>query len=160
MRSSDRRFACNLFANLLDEEDYLARLFGEGQSPLGRWIYRRILPLAKGKISRAYQLDDSQWVDRAASIVSETLDWVAERSGATGYLVGDCFTCADLTAAALLAPCCNPPGTSMERPVPMPGPVAAWVGMLADHPGIAWVLGIYARHRPSRDGGFSNPSGV
>ena len=72
----------------------------------------------------------------------------AKQAGPEGQLVGDRFTVADLTAAALLAPCANPPNSAMARPQPMPEALAGWGQQWADHPGTAWVLDQYRRHRP------------
>jgi len=78
------------------------------------------------------------------------LDHVAAEAGPEGYLAGDRFTVADLAAAALLAPACNPPHPDMEFPQPRPARLDAWLNEWADHPGTAWVRSIYAKHRPQR----------
>ena len=70
--------------------------------------------------------------------------------GAGDYLVGDGFTVADLTAAALLAPAVAPP----EFPFPQPQrghPLFAPVRDALAESGLDdWVREMYRRHRPAR----------
>jgi glutathione S-transferase len=65
-----------------------------------------------------------------------------------GYLVGQGFTVADLTVAALLSPVVAPP----EFPYPQPQrghPLLADLrAMLDEHGALEWTRKIYARHRP------------
>ena len=64
----------------------------------------------------------------------------------SGYLVGDRFSVADLTAAALMTPLLAPPG----RPyVPATTPQASLDlrAELEARPGGAWVTEMYTRHR-------------
>ena len=77
------------------------------------------------------------------------LDEIAAHTRATGYLVGDRFTVADLTAAALIAPLTRPPVADMQRPEPMPPALNALLETYAAHPAIAWVTHCYATHRGS-----------
>jgi glutathione S-transferase len=63
--------------------------------------------------------------------------------------VGERFSVADLAAAALLAPTCNPPDCAMTRPEPKPASVEHWLARWADHPGTAWVLRTYREERRS-----------
>ncbi len=136
-----------LFFRLQHNASYMCRMFAEGQPGARRWMYRALLPFAMGKIRNAYQLDDPVAAKRAEEILLAALDEVASRTRRTGYLLGDRFTAADLTAAAILAVCCDPPGSTMERPVPQPEALASFTASVADHPAIAWVLEMYERHR-------------
>jgi glutathione S-transferase len=61
------------------------------------------------------------------------------------YLVGDRFTVADLTAAALLVPVVGP-ANGPELPEPPPA-YAAFLDSQRDRPGVAWVEAMFARHR-------------
>ena len=62
------------------------------------------------------------------------------------HLVGDTFSVADLTAAALFTPLIRPP----ERPF-MPDavspPLEQFGDELMDRPGGQWILDTYRRHR-------------
>src|SRR5439155_518505 len=65
----------------------------------------------------------------------------------SGYLVGDRFSVADLTAAALLAPAVFPPEFPYAPPGPLPAPVARWCDSLASRPACRWTAEMYRRHR-------------
>ncbi len=61
------------------------------------------------------------------------------------YLVGDRFSVADLTAAALFYPTVLP---AEGPPLPDPPPAyAAYRASLADRPGFKWVEEMFRRHR-------------
>ena len=74
------------------------------------------------------------------------MDRLESEVGISGYLVGDGFTVADLTAASLFTPVLTPP----ERPY-APTAFAPAVQELRDElmarPGGAWIARMYARHR-------------
>lgn len=61
------------------------------------------------------------------------------------YLVGDAFSVADLTAAALLAPVVLPP-QGPTLPDPPPG-LEQFLEPLRERPGYQWVMEMFARHR-------------
>jgi glutathione S-transferase len=64
------------------------------------------------------------------------------------YLVGDRFTVADLSAAALVAPLVGPPELPYRRPgVPLSPSLERIARELRDMPAGAWVLRMYERHR-------------
>ncbi len=136
-----------IFSRLIDEEDYLCSMFGRAAAPLKRTIYRASLPLAKPMIAKGNGTVDPENVRRCFALTEATLDEVAERTAATGYMVGDRFSVADLTAAALLAPLVNPSHPDMARPQPVPDSVATLVAGYAGHPAVAWVNRMYAEHR-------------
>ncbi len=137
-----------IFSVFLDHPDYVCGTFGEGKPALALWLYRATFPLAKPLIAAANGVSDPANVARSFEITSETLDWVSANIGPSGYLVGDRFTVADLTCAALLAVLCRPAHPDMARPGPTPKPVEDLLARWADHPAIAWVCERYARDRP------------
>src|SRR2546425_734681 len=66
----------------------------------------------------------------------------------SGYLVGDRFSVADLTAAALLAPVVFlPPEFPYAPPGPLPAPVARWREAFAGRRASHWAAEMYRRHR-------------
>ena len=76
--------------------------------------------------------------------VLAALDRVEAELQPSGYLVGDRFSVADLTAAALLWPLVDPP--DFPYPAPLP-PTAAFRRALGDRPALHWVAEMYRRHR-------------
>jgi glutathione S-transferase len=65
----------------------------------------------------------------------------------SGYLVGDGFTVADLTAAALTFPLVRPPEAPHRFEGRLPEPVARLREEISERPSFKWVEEIYRRHR-------------
>lgn len=139
-----------LFSELIRESGYLCTLFASEKPLPTRLLYRAMLPLSGGLIRRSMGITGPASVDAAFRAVEDALDRVASQAGPGGYLVGDSFTVADLAAAALLAPACNPAHPDMEMPLPRPRRIDAWLARWAGHPGTQWVRDIYRKHRPRR----------
>jgi glutathione S-transferase len=84
---------------------------------------------------------------RDRGIVAAALDRIEqERQGRT-YLVGETFSVADLTAAALLAPLVQPPELQYPLEVELPSYVEEYRAALRQHPAMQWAADIYHRHR-------------
>jgi glutathione S-transferase len=87
--------------------------------------------------------------DRAAVArdkVLGALDRLEAELGEREYLVGDAFSVADLTAAALFYPLVTPP----EGPQVLADPPASWRefrGSLSERRGFQWVAEMFRRHR-------------
>jgi hypothetical protein len=108
--------------------------------------------LAKGNgITGADAVEDGL---RAATVA---LDFVAARGVATGYLCGNAFSVADLTAASTLAVLIRPVNSPMSSPQPVARGFRELMDRYADHPGAAWVRGIDEPHRGARSD-FDGPS--
>lgn len=138
-----------LFSLLLEEPAYVCRMFSEERNTLTRAFYRASFPLAKGLMKKGFGLTGPEAVAEGFKKTAEAFDYVATNSRDTGYLAGDAFTVADLAAAALLGPAVSPADTPMDLPKPRPKVLVEWFERWADHPGAAWVRGIYSRHRPA-----------
>jgi glutathione S-transferase len=127
------------------EADYVVGTFGQGQTALARGMYRLGYPV----ISRVMMSKMGINAENAAvahEVTREAFEFVAKESHANRYLVGDRFTVADLTCAALLMPCVDV--SEWGGPVDAPTEknrvfLSEWV----DHPGAEWVREIYRRHR-------------
>ncbi len=79
--------------------------------------------------------------------VAAVLDRITEETQPSGYLVGDSFSVADLTAAALLASILGVPDLEYPLPEPIPASILEYRQSLAAHPSAMWVHDIYRRHR-------------
>ena len=90
---------------------------------------------------------DDAGAARSLAKVDAALDRLEAEIGPSGYLVGDTFTVADLTAAALFAPLVQPPEFPYPLPTPLPPAAAALRAPLAARPGCRWVAEIYRCHR-------------
>jgi len=139
----------SLFVKLIDEPDYLCAMFAQGQPRVSRFIYRRILPMLKGMMRREMDIHESAF-DEGVALTREAFDFVARNSADTGYLVGDSFTIADLTAAAILAPSVQLTYPDMKKPDPVVPSVQAYLDLFADLPGVDWVRRMYDQHRAPR----------
>ncbi|MEQ8268953.1 MAG: glutathione S-transferase family protein [Parvibaculum sp.] len=138
------------FSELIHEPGYFCAVFASDKPLATRLVYRASLGIAKGMIRRQMGLDVPGAADAAIRATQAALDRVVAQAGPTGYLVGDSFTVADLTAASLLAPACSPSHPDMELPSPRPQRIEDWLSRWAAHPGTAWVKEIYRKHRPQR----------
>jgi glutathione S-transferase len=87
--------------------------------------------------------------ERGREKTHAALDRVAAELGPSGYLVGDAFTVADLTAAALLMPLVRPPEAEYLPAGPYPPAVDEWRDSESSHPAFEWVEEMYRRHRGS-----------
>ncbi len=67
--------------------------------------------------------------------------------GPSGYLAGDGFTVADLTAASLFFPLVRPPESDQLAPVDLPEPLRQFRDEQQGRPGWEWVREMYRRHR-------------
>lgn len=83
--------------------------------------------------------------DRADVVAA--LDRIARERQPSGYLVGEAFSVADLTAAALLSPVMRPAELQYPLAVALPESLRQYRDELARHPAAQWSLDIYRRHR-------------
>ncbi len=133
------------FVEVLPNPRYFALQFTHDKSRATQRLYGGIFPLIRGLMVRQMKLSPEN-AELARGFVSDALDLVARDAGPAGYLVGDAFTIADLTAAALLMPAIEPPG-GPSVPQPRAAEAENWLARWADHPGAEWVREIYRRHR-------------
>ena len=100
------------------------------------------------QVSRDYGVTD-EGAAEALTGVRRAMDRIEAGIGPSGYLVGDSFSVADLTAAALFTPIVGPP----ERPYSprrLTPDLAELREELQARPGGEWVFEMYARHRSPR----------
>jgi len=83
--------------------------------------------------------------DRA--IVAAALDRIEHERQGRAYLVGETFTVADLTAAALLGALLQPPEIQYPLQVELPLYLQEYRATLLRHPTAQWAAGIYRLHR-------------
>jgi glutathione S-transferase len=140
-----------VFSELLHELGFLCAAFARGQPPLKRALYRAMLPLVRPLIASANGVTPEN-VPRAFARTEQALDETVRLVGASGQIVGDTFTLADLTVAALLAPITQLAHPDMAWPQPVPPRMRALYARYEKHAAIAWVQSQYARHRPAARG--------
>jgi glutathione S-transferase len=89
---------------------------------------------------------DEAGSDQSRAKMMAALDRIEAELQPSGYLVGDRFSVADLTAAALVAPLVLPPEFPYQIPSP-PEPVASFRTSLSQRRVWRWVEEMYRRHR-------------
>ena len=146
-----------VLAALLHEPTAFAGVFGDGRPAWQRLAYACAVPLAGPLIRKGNGIAGARSVDDGLRAAEDALNFVAQRAGADGYLVGKAFSLADLTAGATLAVLAQPPDSPMAGPQPYGAAFAVLLERFAVHPAIAWTRQLYVRHRgASRD--FDGPS--
>ncbi|WP_437954571.1 glutathione S-transferase family protein [Sorangium sp. So ce119] len=120
----------------------------------GRGAFRAYFPVARAVIRRALRID-AAGAERSLGKLRAVFDTVNERlRDGRPFLVGDRFTAADLTFAALAAPVLTP--EHHPTPFPPPGELPAGLRALAealrDEPAGAFVLRLYRDHRQQQAG--------
>ncbi len=129
----------------------LVRAYGATGVP--RWeraVLPLFLPLVERIIRRYLDVDDDTAAESRGRVRS-VFDEVGERLGdGRRYLVGDSFTAADLTFAALAASVLVPSryGVPLPPVEALPEPLAGEVRALREHPAGRFALRLYDQERP------------
>ncbi|HTU28062.1 MAG TPA: glutathione S-transferase family protein [Solirubrobacteraceae bacterium] len=135
------------YEHLLVRPDLLLPSFVHNQPPLARALLRGIFPALRAGMRRRFRITPENAAESRARVLA-VVD-LLERELADGggeYLVGDRFSVADLTAAALLYPIARP--TAFPYPIPeVPAAAQEFMDSLANRPIGAWVTSMYERHR-------------
>ncbi len=116
--------------------------------PLGRATVL-IGTYASAFTAARYGLADPAVAARARAEVLAAFDLLeAELEGGDGvHLVGDSFSVADLTAAALFYPIVCPPNAPLPQDIPLPAPLTEFIDSVRPRPGFRWVEDTYRRYR-------------
>lgn len=135
-----------VFHVVLPDTDYAVALLATGFGPVATALYRAAFPAVRSVMRLDMRIDDTG-AELSRAKVATALDRIAAELGPHGYLVGDRFSVADLTAAALLYPIVQPPEHPYQAPAPMPEPLAALLASFKGHPACRWAADLYRRHR-------------
>jgi glutathione S-transferase len=131
-----------IYVRMFDQPELMLRFNNQG---VPRWEDRFIrvgLPFAKRFIARALEITPGVEREDESTVWSE-FDWVAEMlSDGRPYLLGERFTAADLTFAALAAPIVLPSvyGVALPPLESLDAPTAALVTRGREHPAGAFAL--------------------
>jgi len=139
-----------LYAELLTQPEAVIPLFTNGQPGAARALVRAMFPVLKVGIRRAFRISP-QSAQRSREKVIEAMDRLEQEIGPAGYLVGDRFSVADLTAAALFYPVVRPPEFPYPTVTEPPGEAREFLDALAHRPGGQWITETYRRHRRASD---------
>jgi len=111
--------------------------------------YQRLRPLVRifpAFYRFRHKISDTRLeADRAT--VNAALDRIEQERQGRRYLVGEAFTVADLTAAAMLSPLLQPPEIQYPVRVELPLYLQNYRATLLRHPAARWAAEIYRLHR-------------
>jgi glutathione S-transferase len=131
---------------LLDEPDIVLPLFLHGQRLPARLLLKAMFPVLQVGMRKRMQIEPEAAAESRDMCVA-AMDRLEAEIEPTGYLVGDSFTVADLTAASLFYPLVQPrqfPYPSVTR---VPEAAHEFIASLAGRPGARWATEMYERHR-------------
>jgi glutathione S-transferase len=131
---------------LLPYSSTVATLFVGHSDIFHRLLFRAIFPRVRPRMIRYMNIYPAE-AEAARQGTIAAMDRIARELQPSGYLVGDCFTVADLTAAALLWPLVMPKEFPYKLPTKLPAPFAKEREQLAGHGAITWAADIYRNHR-------------
>jgi glutathione S-transferase len=134
------------FHELLPDADYSAAQLSVGFSPRARRLYRVIFPALRPVMKLDMRID-AVGAERGRAKVQVAMDRLAAELQPSGYLVGDRFSVADLTAAAMLSPVAMPPEFPYPFLTPLPASAARYRASIEGHRAFQWAADMYRRHR-------------
>jgi glutathione S-transferase len=139
------------YFELLPQPDAVVPLFAQGQPLPARVLVRAAFPLLRAVMRRKLEINaDAARESRRRTAAA--MDRLEEELQPSGYLVGDSFTVADLTAAALFYPVVRPPEFPYPSVTDAPTGAREFLDPLARRPGGRWVAEMYRHHRIPREG--------
>ena len=136
------------YHELLPHPELLLPRFTHGQPLSKRIVLQAGFPALRAAMRRRMDINPETAAASRAKVIA-AMDRLEREISTSGYLVGESFTVADLTAAALFYGVVRPP----EFPYPMgaqddlPDSSREFVDSLAERPGGQWVTQIYRLHR-------------
>ena len=132
--------------NLAEPEKFLAMLYGADHPRIG--LLKTLSPLLRQVVRRRFRIRP-ETVEESREKVRAAFDKLEADVGPSGYLVGESFTVADLTAASILGLIVVPPEFPYIKvhPDERTAEFRRFRDSLKDRPGFRWVEDTYARHR-------------
>jgi glutathione S-transferase len=135
-----------LFAEVTRDRDSFAQMAAPRAGRVENFFYRTTAPAAAPILRMRFGIKtDTAELGRKKTLAA--LDRVNAELQPSGYLVGDRFSVADLTAASLLMPIVWPDEAEYLPSGPFPDAVHAWRDSVSSHPAFEWVGDMYRRHR-------------
>jgi len=135
-----------VYHELLPYPELTVPLFANGQRPWVRVLIRLTFPVLRIGMRQSMNIQPGA-AEASREKTVAAMDRLEAEIGPSGYLVGDSFTVADLTAAALFYPVARPPEFPYPSVTDPPEPAREFIDSLLERPGGQWVTEIYRRHR-------------
>jgi glutathione S-transferase len=136
-----------MFDPILEHPELMAEATGTDRRRGGS-VVKVLYPVVQRAVRFKYDVN-AESAAEARAVVLAAMDRIEEERGPSGYLVGDSFTVADLTAAAIFSPLVEPPEFPYQQvdPARAPEELQRWREPLTEREGFRYVLDMYARHR-------------
>jgi glutathione S-transferase len=136
-----------VFNELLQHPELMAEATGADRRR-GASVLNRAFPIVNRAVRTKYKID-AETTARARETVLAAIDRLESELQPSGYLVGDSFSVADLTAAAILYPLVGPPEFPYAQidPERLPEELRRWREPLTERRAFQYVLDMYRRHR-------------
>ena len=137
-----------VYHELLPHPELVVPLFTHGRPAVTRAVLRIGFPMLRAAMRHRFEISPEAAANSRAKMVA-AINRLEREISPNGYLAGESFTVADLTAAALFYPVARP----AEFPYPMvtdddlPASWREFLDSLAQRPGGQWISEIYRRHR-------------
>jgi glutathione S-transferase len=146
-----------VYHELLLRPEMVIPLFTHGQRLPARLLVRAAFPLLRVGMRQRMDINAADAEESRRKTVA-AMDRLEDEIGPSGYLVGESFTIADLTAAALFYPVARPPEFPYPSVTEPPDSAREYLDPLSRRPGGEWVAEMYRRHRvPSAEPRISRP---
>ena len=130
------------------DPDVALRLLTTGMPEKAYQTLRPLVRIFPAFYRFRHKISDAK-LETNRAIVDAALDRIEQERQGRAYLVGDAFTVADLTAAAMLSPLLQPPEIQYPLRVELPPYLQDYRSALLQHPATQWAAGIYRLHRGS-----------
>ena len=137
---------CAAYHELLAHPGTLIPLFTHGQPLPARMLVWAGFPALRVGMRRTLEID-AEKADASREKAVAAMDRLEGEIAPSGYLAGDSFSVADLTAAALFYPVARPPEFPYPSVTEPPESAREFLDSLARRPGGEWVTEMYRRHR-------------
>jgi glutathione S-transferase len=133
-----------LYHILLEHPDIVIPFFAHDGPAYGKILLQTIYPVLKKRMRKKMDINDTT-AQQSRKHLNMAIDQLDTHLQQHDYLVGDQFTRADLTAAALLAPFCMPIQYGLIWPDEIPEPLTNLTDTFRQR--ITWVEEFYFRFR-------------
>jgi glutathione S-transferase len=150
-----RQLAWYEFGN--DPESFAALMEQTAPRPLARFG-RPTAAYARAYTALRFRAGSAEEAERGRAKVLAALDRLEAELGDGEYLVGDCFSVADLTAASLFYPLAQPDEGPLNADSPSARGFEAFRKQVEERRGLAWVREMFRRHRKPAKAPAAAPS--
>jgi glutathione S-transferase len=130
------------------DPDVALRVLTTGMPDQAHQRLRRLVKIFPAYYRFRHKISDASLQTNRATVTA-ALDRIEQERQGRSYLVGNAFTVADLTAAALLGALLQPPEIQYPLRVELPPYLQDYRTTLLQHPAMQLAAGIYRQHRSS-----------